>query len=116
LGSSFDRCDTDGVPTDIYFAAEDVRVSVHEDPNQVAEAFTSADGFPFRLTSQGRRDEVYINPATVAFWRGSDSSREPAPPEESRQTEPEPPQESRRTEPAAVTDIWGNPLGRKRRR
>jgi hypothetical protein len=115
------------VPTDIYFAAEDVRVSVHEDPNQVAEAFTSADGFPFRLTSQGRRDEVYINPATVAFWRGSDSSPAPAPPEESRQTEPEPPQESRRTEPeppqesrrtepAAVTDIWGNPLGRKRRR
>jgi hypothetical protein len=91
------------VPTDIYFAAENVRLSVDEDPSQVAEAFTSADGLPFRLTSQGRRDEVYINPATVAFWWASDSSPEPA-------------NESRPTERAAVTDIWGKPLRRKPRR
>jgi hypothetical protein len=33
-----DRCDTEGMPTDIYFAGEGVRVKVDEDPRQVAEA------------------------------------------------------------------------------
>jgi hypothetical protein len=99
-----DRCNTDGVPTDIYFAGENVRVKVEEDPSQVAEAFASADGFPFRLTGLDR-GEVYINPAMVAFWSASDSS--PEPPQDS------PPPTSERP---AVTDIWGKPLRKKRPR
>ena len=94
------------MPTDIYFAGENVRVRVDEDPNQVAEAFASAGGLPFRLSAQGHR-EVYINPVMVAFWSASDSSSEPGAAEDS----PPPP-----TGRQAVTDIWGNPLGKKRRR
>ena len=101
-----DRCNTDGVPTDIYFAGENVRVRVDEDPNQVAEAFTSAGGLPFRLSAEGLR-EVYINPGMVAFWSASESSPEPGAPQDSP-----PPTTGRQ----AVTDIWGNPLGKKRRR
>lgn len=95
------------MPTDIYFAGESVRVTVNEDPGQVAEAFTAAGGVPFRLTVPGGRGEVYINPAMVAFWSDPEVSPEPAPPQES------PPATSRREE---VTDIWGKPLRRKRRR
>ena len=95
------------MPTDIYFAGENVRVQVDEDPNQVAEAFTSAGGLPFRLTGQANRGEVYINPAMVAFWSASQSSSESAAPQ------PSPPPGSERQ---AVTDIWGKPLGKKRRR
>jgi hypothetical protein len=94
------------VPTDIYFAGANVRVSVDEDPNQVAEAFTSAGGLPFCLTGQSAGGEVYINPATVAFWSASDSGPEPEAPQDS----PPP-----RTERPPV-DIWGNPLRKKRRR
>ena len=95
------------MPTDIYFAGESVRVQVEEDPSQVAEAFTSAGGFPFRLTGHGRRREVYVNPATVAFWSESDSGSEPGSPENA------PPATSERQ---AVTDIWGKPLRKKPRR
>jgi hypothetical protein len=95
------------VPTEIYFAGEDVRVSVDEDPGQVAEAFASADGAPFRLTGQGARGDVYVNPALVAFW----SDAEPARESQHRQESPRP-----TTEREAVTDIWGNPLRRKPRR
>ena len=102
-----DRCDTHGVPTDIYFAGEHLRVEVAEDPGQVAEAFAAARGLPFRLTGQGGRGEVYINPATVAFW----SAPELSPDAELQQ---ESPQSTTRRE--AVTDIWGNPLRRKPRR
>ena len=35
------------MPTDIYFAGENVRVQVHEGPSQVADAFASAGGLPF---------------------------------------------------------------------
>jgi hypothetical protein len=101
-----DRCHTDGMPTDIHFAGEGVRVKVDEDPRQVAEAFASAGGLPFRLTDQDHRGEVYVNPATVAFWSASGSSPEPGPPQES------PPATSERP---AVTDIWGKPLRKKRR-
>jgi hypothetical protein len=94
------------VPTDIYFATENVRVSVEEAPSQVAAAFTSAGGLPFRLTVQGDQGEVYINPALVAFWSTGESSPKPEAPEDSPQT----------TQRQAVTDIWGNPLRRKRRR
>ena len=81
VAARFDRCHTHGVPTDIYFAGENVRVKVDEDPGQVAEAFSSAHGLPFRLTGQGRRGEVYINPATVAFWSASEPGPEPEPPQ-----------------------------------
>lgn len=102
-----DRCDTHGVPTDIYFATENVRVAVDEDPSQVAEAFTSAHGLPFRLTGQGGRGEVYINPAMVAFWSASDVR-----PEREHSSEPVEPTSERGT----VTDIWGRPLGTRPRR
>jgi hypothetical protein len=102
-----DRCETDGMPTDIYFAGAGVHVKVDEDPSQVAEAFTSAAGLPFRLTGQDQRREVYINPATVAFWSASESSAEPGPQQDS------PP---RTKERQPVTDIWGKPLRKKRGR
>jgi hypothetical protein len=95
------------VPTDIYFAGNGVRVKVDEDPGQVVEAFTSAHGLPFRLTGQGGRGEVYINPAMVAFWSASESSPEPELPHESPQPT---------TKGEAVTDIWGNPRSGKPRR
>jgi hypothetical protein len=95
------------MPTDIHFAGENVPVKVDEDPSQVAEAFTSAGGLPLRLTGQGHGREVYINPAMVAFWSASESSPEPGAPQDS----PSP-----GSERSAVTDIWGKPLGKKRRR
>jgi hypothetical protein len=90
--------------TDIFFAGEDVRVRVYEDPGQVAEAFASARGLPFRLSGQDGQSAVYINPLTVAFW--SDAQTIPA---------PERPNESaeRRTKRKAVTDVWGRPLSGK---
>jgi hypothetical protein len=95
------------VPTDIYFAGDHVRIQVDEDPSQVAEAFNSAQGLPFRLTSQGRRGEVYINPAMVAFWSDSEPGPEPELPEEPRHFP---------VRQQTVTDIWGNPLRKKPRR
>lgn len=93
------------MPTDIYFAGENVRVRVDEDPGQVAEAFASARGLPFRLTRQGG-GEVYVNPARVAFW----STLEPTPEPEASH---EPPESSPEQKP--VTDIWGRPLRRRPR-
>ena len=97
--------------TDIYFAGENVRVTVDEEPGQVAEAFTAAEGLPFRLTTQGGRGDVYVNPSTVAFWLVSEprdeSEAPPGPPEELPQPKKERP---------PVTDIWGQPLRRKPRR
>jgi hypothetical protein len=95
------------MPTYIYFAGAGVPVKVDEDPSHVAEAFASAGGLPFRLTSQDQHGEVYINPANVAFWSASESMPEPEGPRES----PPPPRERQ-----AVTDIWGKPLGNKRGR
>jgi hypothetical protein len=95
------------MPTYIYFAGAGVYIKVDEDPSHVAEAFMSAGGLPFRLTGQDHRDEVYINPATVAFWSASESAPEPTAPED-------PPTTTRRRE--AVTDIWGQPLRKKRGR
>lgn len=100
-----DRCKTAGVPTDIYFAGESVRVRVAEDPDQVAEAFTSAGGLPFRLTGQSHDGAVYVNPAMVAFWSASDVDRA------SEVEEPPQPVSTR----GAITDIWGQPLRRKPR-
>jgi hypothetical protein len=97
--------------TDIYFVGENVCVTVGEEPGQVAEAFTSAEGLPFRLTAQGGRGDVYVNPSTVAFWLVSEPRDEFEPP-------PGPPEESPQTtkERQPVTDIWGQPLRRKLRR
>ena len=95
------------MPTYIYFAGAGVHVKVDEDPSQVAEAFTSAGGLPFRLTAQDQRGEVYINPATVAFWSASEATPAPGAPQDS------PPPTSDRQ---AVTDIWGKPLRKKRGR
>lgn len=95
------------MPTDIYFAGDNMRVTVDEDPGQVAEAFSSAGGVPFRLTGRGGDDEIYVNPAMVAFWGTAEPGREPEHLEESPQ-----PATPRQT----VTDIWGQPLRRKPRR
>lgn len=94
------------MPTYIYFAGAGVRVKVDEDPSRVAEAFASAGGLPFRLTDHDQSGEVYINPATVAFWSASGSDPEPETPQDS------PPTRERQ----AVTDIWGKPLRNKRGR
>ena len=98
------------MPTEICFAGENVRVTVDEEPGQVAEAFTSAHGLPFRLTARDGRGEVYVNPATVAFWFVSerpDKSEHP----------PEAPQEAAQhtKKREAVTNIWGQPVRRKPR-
>lgn len=90
--------------TDIYFAGDSVPVRVDDDPGQVAQAFASAEGGPLRLSCRGGSAEVYINPGTVAFWSVAQPDPESETPEES------PGQRE------AVTDIWGNPLRRKRRR
>ncbi|HET6866477.1 MAG TPA: hypothetical protein VFH80_11225 [Solirubrobacteraceae bacterium] len=95
------------MPTYIYFAGAGVYIKVDEDPSQVSDAFLSAGGLPFRLTGQDHRDEVYINPATVAFWSASESSPEPG----ASQGSPPPTKERQ-----AVTDIWGKPLRKKRPR
>lgn len=102
-----DRCNTDGMATYIYFAGAGVHVKVGEDPSDVADAFTSAGGLPVRLTGQDHRGEVYINPATVAFWSASEPSPDPVAPQESS-----PPTSERK----AATDIWGKPLRKKRGR
>jgi hypothetical protein len=94
------------VASDIYFAGERVWVRVDEDPERVAQAFTSADGRPLRLSTEQGHGVVYINPASVAFWTASDPGQ-PEPQRESAQS-------TARREP--VTDIWGQPLHRKRRR
>lgn len=90
--------------TDIYFAGESVRLTVDEDPTEVTQAFVSAEGRPLRLTGPG--GEVYINPATMAFWSAGEANPQP----ETRKSRQ--PTAMR----APVTDIWGNPLGKKRRR
>lgn len=87
--------------TDIYFAGGSVRLTVDGDPGEVAEAFNAAQGLPFRLTAQGDRGEVYVNPAMVAFWSATDA--EP-------QTEVGPDSEQASNRRQAVTDLWGNPI------
>jgi hypothetical protein len=111
-----DRCDTQGMPTEIYFAGENVRVTVDEAPSQVAEAFTSAQGLPFRLTARGGRGEVYVNPSTVAFWLLSEHPAQPGDPSVPADRS-EPPREAAQPtkQRQAVTNIWGQPLRRKRR-
>ena len=97
--------------TDIYFAGENVRVTVDEEPGRVAEGFTSAQGLPFRLTAQGGRGDVYVNPPTVAFWLVSEPRHEFEPPPGPLAESPQPTKERQ-----PVTDIWGGPLPRKPRR
>jgi hypothetical protein len=97
-------CHTLVMPTDIYFAGQDVRVQVYEDPSQVAEAFASARGLPFRLTGHDGQSAMYINPLTVAFWSAGRAGPAPERPHES--TEP-------RTKRQTVTDVWGRPLSGK---
>jgi hypothetical protein len=62
------------MPTRIVFAAPGVKGGVLtqvfvEEPDQVLEAFTAADGVPFTLTARTSREEtVYLNPAIIAYW------------------------------------------------
>jgi hypothetical protein len=57
------------VPTEIYFAGSDTSVRVDDGPDQVLDAFTAAGGLPFRLTAYGGFEDIYVNPATVSYWR-----------------------------------------------
>lgn len=95
------------MPTDIYFAADRVAITVDEDPGRVAEVFAATDRGAVRLTREGGGGEVYINPETVAFWVLSETRPDAEPQEDS----PEAP--VRRD---TVTDIWGNPISKRRRR
>jgi hypothetical protein len=97
------------MPTDIYFAGENVRLKVDEEPGQVTQAFTSAHGLPLRLTAASGHRDVYVNPSMVAFWLVSESSHESAvSPEESPQ-----PTSGREI---VTYDIWGRSVRRKPRR
>jgi hypothetical protein len=92
--------------TDIYFAGDEVPLRVDEDTSQIADAFASAQGLPIRLTRQDQ--EVFINPGLVAaFMAASEEAAEAEPAHESQRS-------LRHRE--AVTDIWGNPVRKKRRR
>lgn len=95
------------MPTEIFFAGDDVRLRVDEEPGQVAEAFTSADGLPFRLTAAGGHRDVYVNPSMVAFWLASEPGREFASPAEES---PQPTQERE----TVTYDIWGRTVRRER--
>ena len=94
------------MPTDIYFTGGNVRVTVEEEPGQVAEAYTAAGDLPFRLTGPKQSGDVYVNPSMVAFWGDSAPNPEPSPPEP----------EARKVDRNTVTDIWGQPLSKKPRR
>jgi hypothetical protein len=94
------------VPTEIYFAADRVAITVDEDPGRVAEVFAATDRGAVRLTRQGG-GEVYINPETVAFWVPSETGPDADRQEDSAET-------SVRRD--TVTDIWGNPISKRRRR
>lgn len=98
------------MPTDIYFAGENVRVKVDEEPGQVAEAFASAHGLSCRLTAPGGHRDVYVNPSIVAYWLDSEPSHELEPPSEPPEASPQP---AKRRE--TVTDVWGRPLRKPRR-
>lgn len=94
------------MPTDIYFAGSTLRVAVSEDPSEVAEVLSSANGLPVRFTDAGGEGEVYVNPGAVAFWGAS----EPAGQLEPEETEPV------RLPRDTVTTIWGKPVEKKPRR
>ena len=91
------------MPTDIYFAGS-VRVTVREEPEQVADALGSADGRPVRLTDPDGQEVVYVNPGAVAFWGASEPAYRP-------EEESEPVRLPRDT----VTTIWGKPVQKKPR-
>jgi hypothetical protein len=98
------------MPTEICFAGENVHVTVDEEPGQVAEAFISAHGLPFRLTARDGRGEVYVNPSTVAFWFVSERPDKSEDPREAPQEAAQPAKKRQ-----AVTNIWGQPARRKPR-
>jgi hypothetical protein len=55
--------------TKIYFSGNDVAVTVEEEPSQVQDAWARAGtDQPFRLTRRQGGNDVWVNPATVAFW------------------------------------------------
>ena len=58
--------------TRIVFAASRgenlLTVSVEEDGQQVIDAWVAAATLPFKLTDTVTSKEVWINPATVAYW------------------------------------------------
>jgi hypothetical protein len=78
-----DHCDTlTGMPTDIHFIAENLKLRDAEEPSQVYEALSAAGGLPVRLSTfvEAQAVEVYVNPATIAFWRPGALDRIPLPP------------------------------------
>jgi len=73
------------MPTRIVFAAPGIKGGVltqvfAEEPNQVSETLIAAGGMPFTLTAHTRRKEtVYVNPSTIAYWTAYTPSRAYAP-------------------------------------
>jgi len=69
------------MPTRIVFAAPGVKGGVLtqvfvEEPEQVLEAFSAADGAPFTLTARTSREEaVHLNPAGIVYWTAYSPSR-----------------------------------------
>lgn len=115
-----DRCHTRGMPTDIYFSGESLRLAVDEDPDQLAEAFSSSQGRPFRVTAKAGGGQVWVNPGAVAFWLASDAIRHPEAQEsgDASQESRDASQESRDApnKRQDVTDLWGNPIRKRPRR
>ena len=45
-------------------------IRAHESVDEVHQAWTVAEGKPFRVHAEGdEKTEVWINPANVAFWQ-----------------------------------------------
>lgn len=58
--------------TMIYFGAggeQSLSVRVNEDPNEVFQKLNEAHGQPFALTPASGEGPVYVNPATIAYWK-----------------------------------------------
>ena len=54
--------------TVIQFTSSNDSIAVHEDLEEVSQAFRVAGGGPLRLTRAGAGDPVLINPARIACW------------------------------------------------
>jgi hypothetical protein len=69
------------MPTRIVFAAPGVKGGVltqvfEEEPDHVSATLIAAGGLPFTLTARtSRKEAVYVNPSTIAYWTAFTRSR-----------------------------------------
>jgi len=74
------------MPTRIVFAAPGVKGGVltqvfEEEPDQIAEMVAGAGGAPWTLTARtNRKEAVYVNPSSIAYWTTFTPSRAFTPP------------------------------------